>query len=175
MSEARPPKNAQDAPINIRHAWQQLTLHGNSLLEHGALDLATDAYRQARDLALEHFNLWLNADDAVTALVVSCLNLSECLARAAHIDEAAAQLSSVHGGMLRAAGDPRLPLAVSQAARGRLRETYAALLRFQALHGERPEIARWLHQGCACVAQGADPTPGRAGHGHEARRPSTLH
>jgi hypothetical protein len=175
MSEAHPPSRAKDAPIDIRHQWQQLTLHGNSLLEHGALDRATDTYRQARDLALEHCSLWPDAYDAVTALVVSCLNLSESLARAEHMAEAAATLCSVHSGMLRAAGDPRLPRAVCLAAQSRLRETYAALLRFQALHGERPEIARWLQQSRSCGALAADPTEHRAGVGLKARRPSTLH
>lgn len=159
-------------PVDVAHEWKQLTLHANTLFEHGALEAAIDAYRRARELALDHFNLWHDADDAVTALVVSCLNLSESLARARRTAEAAAVLCSAHGGMLRAAGDLRLPPAVRLAAKGRLRETHAALLRFQATYGERTDIARWLHQGCACCGH-APQDAGREGGVPEQH--STLH
>ncbi|MFT3665902.1 hypothetical protein [Piscinibacter sp.] len=130
--------------------WTRLMLRANSLLDRGAFDSAVAAYRLARRYATEHFGSWPDVEDAVTALVVSSLNLAEGLVRVRRLPEAAATLCGAHGGMLHAARDERLPMEARLAARKRLRETRAALLRFQSQHGPWPEVQRWLAAGCAC-------------------------
>lgn len=135
--------------------WKQLTLAGNARFEQQDLPGALSSYAQARAWALQHFDRWPDPDDAVAAVVVSHLNLSEAQARLGLVDEAAQTLERAHAGLLHIAGDAQLDAALRRAGVRHLRETYAALLRFQGLHGERPELMRWLHRGCVCAAHGA--------------------
>lgn len=129
-------------------AWKQLTLHGNRCFERGELAAACNAYEQARALALARFGDWTQADDAVAAIVVSYLNLSEAQARLGELAEAGQSLCAVHASLLQARDDADLPESLRAAAGGHLRKTVAAMLRFQATHGERPEVARALHAAC---------------------------
>jgi hypothetical protein len=146
-----PPPQAQAAD-DPAPRWKLFTHTGNTRFARGDMAGALSSYAQARELALARFGQWADADDAVAAIVVSYLNLSEAQAGLALLDEAAATLNCAHAGLLQMAGDTQLGTAVQRAARRHLGETYAALLRFQGLHGERPELMQWLHRGCACAA-----------------------
>lgn len=150
---ARPPGGSMgdagrgERPADIEGDWRRLTLHGHARFDDGDWDAAIHQYEQARVLALARFGHWRRADDAVAAVVVSSLNLSEGLARGGRWREASAMLCGVHGGMLRAASDADLPVSVRHAAMRHLHETYAALLRFQSVHVECPEVERWVQAG----------------------------
>lgn len=149
-------RNSPSAPTETRDnpapRWKLLTQTGNARFARGDMAGALSSYAQARVLARAQFGHWADADDAVSALVVSELNLSEAQAGLALLDDAAATLNCAHAGLLQMAGDGQFGATVQRAARRHLAETYAALLRFQGLHGARPELMQWLHRGCACAA-----------------------
>lgn len=130
------------------NTWTQLTLQGNALFERGEHLRAILAYEQARSLALACFNDWPDGEDAVAAVVVSTLNLAEAQARAGALDEAAELLASVHASLLRASRNAGLHVSLRDAATRHLRETQAALLRFEAQHGAHAELRRCLCPDC---------------------------
>lgn len=135
-----------DGAGNAEQHWQRLTTQGNALFRLGDWDHALPLYEHARSLALCRFGHWPHVARAVAAVVVSYLNLSEALARAGRIDEASAVLFEIHGAVLRAVTDPHLKPAIRQAAQRNLRECHGAVLRFQELHGARPELTSLIRQ-----------------------------
>jgi tetratricopeptide (TPR) repeat protein len=147
-------------------AWKQLTLQGNELFERGEHQRALLAYEQARSLALDNFDDWPDSDDAVAAVVVSYLNLAEAQSRTGALDAACELLCSVHASLMRASRNNGLHPLLRDAATRHLRETFAALARFQTLHGERADIHRWLCPECSAkaAAESDDIAPGRTLH-----------
>lgn len=143
---------------DVAAAWRQFTAEANTLFDAGAIEPAMAGYERARWLALARFGQWPDAQDAVTAVMVSYLNLSEAQARLGLLTRAAQSLCTVHGSLAKTARDPGLAPAVRDAARRCLVESHAALWRFQAVYGEHPDVARWLALDlCACC--GAERTP----------------
>jgi len=142
--------------ITAPEDWKQLTLQGNGALDQGDLARAITAYERARATVLDCFTEWDCADDGLAAVVVSYLDLSEAWVRLGNLAEAANLLCTVHGSLIQAAESPELQAPLRRAALRRLCETSAALMRFQRRWGRRPEVARWLCEGCACMARAAD-------------------
>lgn len=144
---------ATNKPVTCPMAlWKQLTAKANTLFEQGALNAALEGYECARSLALSHFDAWEEPDDAVAAVVVSFLNLSEAQARLGLMSLATQALCTVHGSLLKTTADDSLPPALREAAQRYLGETHAALVRFQHRYGPSPQVARWLGRDfCACV------------------------
>lgn len=140
-------------PITL---WKQLTTKANANFDAGSLNAALEGYECARSLVLTHFDAWADPDDAVAAVVVSFLNLSEALARLGLIGPATQSLCTVHGSLLKTADDATIAMPLREAAQRHLRETFAALARFQERYGPQPQVARWLHAGCGCAACNAD-------------------
>ena len=136
-------------PITL---WKQLTTRANAMFDEGCLNAALEGYECARVLVLNHFHAWAEPDDAVAAVVVSFLNLSEAQARLGLIGLATQSLCTVHGSLLKTAADESLATPLREAAQRHLRETFAALARFQERYGPQPQVARWLHAGCGCAA-----------------------
>lgn len=138
--------------------WRLLTKLGNERLARGDWAGALSSYAQARELALAQFGRWAVADDAIAAIVVSYLNLSEAQLRLELIDEAASTLGAVHGGLRQMARDPEIGCELQRSAHKHLAYTHAALLRFEEHHGERAEFAPWLQRGCTCAAHAQEST-----------------
>ncbi len=136
--------------------WKQLTTKANAMFDEGSLNAALEGYECARSLVLNHFDAWAEPDDAVAAVVVSFLNLSEAQARLGLIGLATQALCTVHGSLLKTAADATIAIPLREAAQRHLRETFAALARFQERYGPEPQVARWLHAGCGCTACNAD-------------------
>lgn len=136
--------------------WKRLTTKANAMFDEGSLNAALEGYECARSLVLNHFDAWAEPDDAVAAVVVSFLNLSEAQARLGLIGLATQALCTVHGSLLKTAADENLATPLREAAQRHLRETFAALARFQERYGPQPQVARWLHAGCGCAACNAD-------------------
>lgn len=134
--------------------WQQLTLRGNALFERGEHPRALLLYEQARCLALKRFARWPCSDDAIAALVVSYLNLSEAQARCGELDAACLSLCTVHTGLLRARDNEDLQEGLREAAALHLRESFAALVRFREVYGERPALHRLLCPECWNASEG---------------------
>lgn len=132
--------------------WKQLTTKANAMFDEGSLHAALEGYECARSIVLTHFDAWTVPDDAVAAVVVSFLNLSETQARLGLIGLATQALCTVHGSLLKTAADESLAASLREAAQHHLRETFAALARFQDRYGPSPQVARWLHAGCGCAA-----------------------
>lgn len=137
---------------NITDTWKRLTSEGNALFDAGSLHAALESYESARRLVLTTFSEWADTDDAVAAVVVSFLNLSEAQARLGLVSLATQALCTVHGSLLETLSDESLAPALREAAQRHLRETFAALARFQDRYGPSPQVARWLHAGCGCAA-----------------------
>jgi len=128
--------------------WQQLTLQGNELFDRGEHQRAQDVYEQARSLVLHSFDQWDCSEDAVAAVVVSHLNLSEAQARCGELDTACHTLCSIYASLLRARDDGQLHPLLREAAARHVRETFAALQRFRSRYGERPELHDLLCPDC---------------------------
>lgn len=159
-------------PLEI---WVDLMREANQFLEHGELRRALAIYEAARVFMLHHFEQWPDADEALAALVVSHLDLADAQARAGWLDEAAAGLCDVHCSLLTLMRDARQGTAVRQGAARHMRETFLALVRFQAVHGERPDITQLLRRhGRATRLSSASDARGEAG-AVAAAMPRTLH
>lgn len=143
------PTHPTTCPIAL---WKQLTTKANALFDEGSLHAALEGYECARSIVLAHFDSWAEPDDAVAAVVVSFLNLSEAQARLGLAGLATQALCTVHGSLLKTAADAALATPLREAAQRHLRETFAALARFQERYGPSPQVARWLHAGCGCAA-----------------------
>ncbi|MBB4841739.1 hypothetical protein HNP55_000234 [Paucibacter oligotrophus] len=142
-------------------SWKQLTLSGNELFERGLHRQAMQTYEDARTVALQHFQAWSTPADAVAAVVVSYLNLSEAQARSGCLAQASVSLCTLHMSLLHARANTELSCCLRNAAQSHLRESHAALLRFQDLHGDCPQVRHWLEQ--SYVSQAAtEPEAGQA-------------
>lgn len=135
---------SQDAAV---HQWQRLTRQANADFEAGALQTAHWAYAQALELALAHFGEWPSADDAVAAVVVSYLNLSEAQSRLGLQAEACHSLVSVHRGLVYALNDADMAPCLRCAALDHLPHTAAALVRHQEVWGKQAEAQAALGMG----------------------------
>lgn len=124
----------------IFHRWQHITELANNNFMRGHFRKALLHYRYARDLSLDHINCWPSANDAVTAIVVSFVNLAEALAQTRRLREAAENLCLVHQNLLLASLDPAQPQCLRQAALDNLPRTVAALQDFALRHGHHPLI-----------------------------------
>jgi len=145
--------------------WQQLTTEGNQLFDAGDMDMALQLYERARGVALANFSHWIDWDDAVAAVVVSFLNLSEAQARLGQVRRGAHTLCAVHISLLQTARDIELEAGLRTAASQYLGQTHAAMWRFRTRYGDQPQLTRWLDAGIGCSCCGrtafrlpADPT-----------------
>lgn len=136
--------NTRDLP----KLWQQLTLRGNALFDSGEHARAAALYEEARTLALDRFDQWDDSADAIAAVVVSYLNLSEAQARGGALDEGCASLCTIHASLLRARDNEGLHESLREAAARHLRETFAALVRYRETWGDRPELHHLLCPDC---------------------------
>jgi hypothetical protein len=141
-----------DAALDPVQHWQQAMLQGNAIFECGEPARALVVYQQGLDQLLIHFSAWPQAEDALEALFVSHLNVSEAQRCCGWVDAAAATLSSHHQNLLQIIEREALPLRFRDAARVLQRRSYAALQRFQTLCGDHPQIQRWLRGACICAA-----------------------
>ncbi|PZP27159.1 MAG: hypothetical protein DI603_22530 [Roseateles depolymerans] len=138
-------------PSDISELWTQLTMEGNALFEAGEFKPALDVYERARGVALTNVTGWSDWDDALAAIVVSHLNLSEAQARLGFVSQAAHTLCTMHGSLSRTAGDDTQQAQLRDAAGRYLGETRSAMLRFQVHYGVQPHIEHLLALGCGCV------------------------
>lgn len=129
---------------DVRVAWYALTHQGNACFTQGHFREAVRQYRLARDLSIQHIDEWPDPEAAVTAVVVSFLNLVEGLIRIGSLEEAAENLCLIHENLLLASIDDEQCLDLRQAARLRTRETLAAIHHFIQHHGTCPAIATLL-------------------------------
>lgn len=136
---------------NIPALWEQLTLEGSLQFENGLCHQAVATYDQARMLVMTCFDQWPDPLDAVAALVVSYLNLSEAQAHAGAVQAACASACMIHQGMARASCNPQLAWPIRCAARCHLADTCAAVRRLKA-HAEAqgqaaPVVAAFMPDG----------------------------
>ncbi len=140
-----------DSPDPVQH-WQQAMLQGNAVFECGEPTRALLIYQRGLDQLLLHFSAWPKAEEALEALFVSYLNVSEAQRCCGLLDAAGTSLANHHQILLDIVERSTLPLRLRDAARELQRLSYAALQRFQALCGEHPAIQRYLRTACVCAA-----------------------
>lgn len=141
--------------------WERLMLQGTVLFEQDDVVGALVSFEQACILASSLPDHWDKIEDALTAVVVSHLSYAQVLGRACRIEDAAATLCAVHDRLLQAASDVALTLPARQSALRHLRETSAALLRFELMHGMRSDMQDRLREAwnCASLAGAGQPLP----------------
>ena len=158
-------------PVQI---WEELARQSKDLFRRGELLRALAVCEAARVFALAHFNQWPTPDDALAAAMVSHFNLADTQARAGWLPEASATLCHAHGSLLAVINDAQAHPGLRQAAARHMHHSLRALTQFQAVHGERWEIAQLLH--LHGQSGGSDPTE-RSGCGEveTTEAPRVLH
>ena len=135
-------------------------LQGTVLFEQDDVVGALVNFEQACILASSLPDHWDEIEDALVAVVVSHLSFSDALARACRVGEAASMLCALHDRLLQATGDMALTLPARQSALRHLRQTAAALVRFQLAHGIRSDMQRGLREAWECAALVSSQTAG---------------
>lgn len=116
-------------------AWKSLTLAGNRAFSEGDLDVALFRYRVAQGCIIEIFPEWPHIDEATAALVVSYFNLAQTHVKLGRTDKAAERLAAIHTYLIRVAAERSICACLRMIFVRHMRETYAALTRFQAEFG----------------------------------------
>lgn len=124
--------------------WKQTIQRANALFAQGQWVDAREHYLQALALAQILFERWADADEAVSALVVSHHNLADLHLRLHQPEESAEYLCAVHQYLLTATGRTGLPQALRDAALRHSNRTYTELLGFTAVHGQYPRASSLL-------------------------------
>lgn len=139
--------------------WKRTIEAGNRCFNMGDWIEAREIYLRAIAQAQILFSRWPDAEEAVSALVISHHNLADLHLMLGQPEETAEHLCSVHERLLEAMADITLPGSLREAALHHSRTTYTSLLQFISEYGAYPRTDRLLGTGRAASAH-SDPFAG---------------
>ncbi|MBV6750074.1 tetratricopeptide repeat protein [Pseudomonas chlororaphis] len=125
--------------------WKRTIERANRYFDLGELVDAREYYLQALALAQVLFERWPDPEQAVAACVISHHNLADLHLRLNQPEESVEYLCAIHQHLLQTLQDPRLSLALREAALHQSSKTYVELLAFISEHGEYPRTSRLLY------------------------------
>lgn len=145
--ETRPAEPVESAPWEL---WPSMMVNGNALYEEGRFEQARLVYQDCVALTQCYFESWPNSKGALSAALVSGMNLVAASVALDEIEEASEQICAVHCFILAVVRDPALSLALRISAHKFLGRSVFELKRFQSNHGGGAPVAYWISNSCVC-------------------------
>lgn len=134
----------------VWEVWPSLMTSANEFFEQGHFERARHTYQDCVALTHCYFESWPTPDGALSAALVSGVNMMAASVALGEIDAAREQLCETHCFIIGLVRDAHLSLDLRVSAHKVLGRSVFELKRFRSDHGDSQELAFWIANSCVC-------------------------